>query len=40
MTVSSLSPLFTLLLLLLLVFSLWASLRRNQSTVRRPVWLW
>ena len=27
-------------LLLLLVFSPWASLGRNQSPVRRPVWLW
>jgi len=25
---------------LLLVFSPWASLGRNQSPVRRPVWLW
>jgi hypothetical protein len=29
-----------ILLLLLLVFSPWASLGRNQSPVRRPVWLW
>jgi hypothetical protein len=34
---ASISP---LLLLLLLVFSPWASLGRNQSPVRRPVWLW
>jgi len=26
--------------LLLLVISLWASLGRNQSPVRRLVWLW
>ena len=29
-----------LLLLLVVVFSPWASLGRNQSPVRRPVWLW
>jgi hypothetical protein len=28
------------LYLLLLVFSPWASLRRNQSPVRQPVWPW
>ena len=32
--------LYILLLLLLLVFSPWASLGRNQSPVRRHVWLW
>jgi len=29
-----------LLLLLVLVFGPWASLVRNQSPVRQPVWLW
>ena len=29
-----------LLLVLVLAFSPWASLGRNQSPVRRPVWLW
>jgi len=28
------------LLFLLLVVSHWASLGRNQSPVRRPVWVW
>jgi len=28
------------LLLLLLVFSPWASLGRSKSPIRRPVWLW
>ena len=32
--------LWLILLLLLLVFSPWASLGRNQNPVRRPVWLW
>ena len=31
---------FQLLLLLLLVFSPWAGLGRDQSSVRRLVWLW
>jgi len=29
-----------LLLLVVVVFSPWASLDRNQSPVKRPVWLW
>ena len=29
-----------LVVVVVLVFSLWASLGRNQSPVRRPVWLW
>jgi len=32
--------LLLLLLLLLLVFSPWAGLDRDQSSVRRLVWLW
>jgi len=31
---------YVLLLLLLLVFSHWAGLGRDQSSVRRLVWLW
>jgi len=29
-----------LLLVVVVVLSLWTSLGRNQSPVRRPVWLW
>jgi len=37
---SQLTLLLLLLLLLLLVFSPWAGLGRDQSSVRRLVWLW
>ena len=37
---AALGPLQICLLLLLLVFSPWAGLGRDQSSVRRLVWLW
>jgi len=36
----SITTIFVILLLLLVVFSPWAGLGRDQSSVRRLVWLW